>query len=161
MRASSTPRPELPEPQTPQADRCPKCGGELTFTSDRLGYGQTIEQCEHGVKCGHWRTLEVIRRPAHTPAPRKIREPQVAPKTTRQTGVRPATRAAMEDVASRLYTTPTAARTSVEVAQLMESPPHVVERLLRLLASEGRVFSQARRRPGRRGRPFMEYWRAA
>ena len=44
---------------TPAASaRCPTCGGELRFESDRLGYGQTIEQCENVLACGHFRTLE-------------------------------------------------------------------------------------------------------
>jgi hypothetical protein len=51
---------------------CPKCGGALRFESDRLGYGQTIEQCEHVARCGHWRTLEKVRIPAHTAPPREV-----------------------------------------------------------------------------------------
>lgn len=49
---------------------CPNCGGALRFTTDPLGYGQTLEQCERVLQCGHFRTLEVLRRPAHTPVPR-------------------------------------------------------------------------------------------
>lgn len=49
---------------------CPRCGGALEHESDRQGYGQTIEQCEHVATCGYWRTLEGPRIPAHTRAPR-------------------------------------------------------------------------------------------
>jgi hypothetical protein len=66
------PRPALNETgATLDSARCPVCGGELRFESDRLGYGQTIEQCEHVARCGHWRTLEKISVPAHTAPPRE------------------------------------------------------------------------------------------
>jgi hypothetical protein len=55
----------------------PKCGAPLEFTSDSLGYGQTIEQCSRGVvACGYWKPLETIVRPAHTPAPKGPERPR-------------------------------------------------------------------------------------
>jgi hypothetical protein len=59
-----------------ETDRCPKCGSPLEFNSDGMGYGRTVEQCSRFPKCDHWRTLEKIVLPAHTPPPKGPETPR-------------------------------------------------------------------------------------
>lgn len=65
---SDAPAPELGSVVGP----CPKCGGTLSLDSDKQGYGTTIEQCEHVVRCGYFRTLERLAIPAHGRASRTV-----------------------------------------------------------------------------------------
>lgn len=141
---------------------CPKCGGELRFTSDRLGFGQTIEQCVNVLKgCGHWRTLEGFAGlPQHTRAPRGEGPRSRQKRMRRDAGqARAKTQVLLARLLEELPPSATGARTADELAAACRAPKLAIVHALRVLDDTEQVAKQPRR--GRTGRPPFEYWRNA
>lgn len=143
---------------------CPECGSGLRFERDRTGYGRTIEMCEHfdarvGRGCKHWRPLEIVRHPAHTPVPPGPKpRPAGAPRTPKATGYRMKTRVQMHHLRAVLPTSKDAALTVEEIAARTKFGRLLAERLLRLMYADGELGRRTMPRPARYGRPFMGYW---
>lgn len=145
-----------------QATVCPKCGGELRFNSDRLGFGQTVEQCVNVLRCGHWRTLEGFSKLAHhAPAPRGD-GPRPRQRVMRQRAERASPKAAalLAAIYERIPRSADAPRTAPELAELCGVTPLTVKRALRKLEARG-ALQMRLRHGGQRGRPPLEYWRVA
>lgn len=154
----------VPSDSTPpeQSTACPRCGAELVFRSDAMGYGQTIEQCARFPQCDHWRTLERLRIPAHRPAPRGDERPRKPRDLTRvleknrARGVA-ARRRVLDQLPSRIDL----ARTVEEIAPGVGLGRDSVKGHLDALVRTGHASRRPRRVPGVGHRPPFEYWRAA
>lgn len=162
----SLPRPALDEasPSTDSA-KCPKCGGALRFESDRQGYGQTIEQCEHVARCGHWRTLEGPRIPAHTPRPRETervrRRAAVASDATREKRAYVRTSAPGELSAAILAALPATERKAVTPAQVATACGRPAASVTSRLFSLFKAGTIASKKLGTTHRAPRLYWRKA
>jgi ribosomal protein S25 len=167
------PRPALDEVGTAfENAKCPKCGGELRFDSDRLGYGQTIEQCEHVARCGYWRTLEGPRIPAHTRAPKGEEKRPAArrrPPVARADGRMPASaapgalRCSAERFAAVLLAVPVGEAAAITAPALAERAGVSTSLAINVLTHAHAAGTVGKRNlpRGLRGRPPVGYWRRA
>lgn len=124
-----------------------------------MGYGVTIERCSRGVICGHHRTLETIRRPAHVPAPRTEEKPRALngrPVRRRRVFARDV----RDRVLAALGWSEQTARLSILIARDLGCSDALVCKLLRELRDEGKVRA-AIKHLGDRGRPPLVWWRVA
>ncbi len=143
--------------------RCPRCGGEVTHDSDAMGYGATIEQCEHVLRCGYSRTLEKARIPAHTRAP-KTEERRKA-RAPRGPLDRPRARRGLSETARRILAVlPTTVDEAIDAPtvnrRLGSAGGRAVDVWLSANRSTMPVLGAVNDRPGgRRGR--YRYWRIA
>lgn len=123
---------------------CPTCGGAVTVTRDAQGYGVAIEQCEHLMRCGYWRMLQTIRRPAHTRRPfgadtprYRMRGGWLAPVTARLLAALPTRReAAMTPAAVSWAARWPVATVRARLRQLATHPLSPVERV-RVVGAHG------------------------
>ena len=123
---------------------CPTCGGAVVVTSDSLGYGVTIEQCAHVMRCGYWRTLTTIRRPAHTRRPfgadtrrHRMRGERLTPVTARLLAALPTRReGAVTPAAVALAARWPVATVRARLRQLALAPLSPVERV-RVVGAHG------------------------
>jgi hypothetical protein len=141
---------------------CPKCGAPLEFTSDMLGYGQTIEQCSRGVSaCGYWATLETIVRPAiDTPAPRGA-EPKRRVNRMGAPGVRRCTDETYERILAALPADEAAAIMAPQLAARAEISVSLASNVLSHAVHEGRALKRDLPKVQLLGRPPVGYWRRA
>jgi hypothetical protein len=156
-----------------QSGVCPMCGGALEFESDRLGYGQTLEYCVNWQKCGHFRTLEKIVQPAHTPAPRGQEKPRPGSSGDhRQNGARRVNRMAApgsrrcndetyERILALLPADEAAAIMAPSVAVRAGISPSLAVNVLGFACREGRVRKRNLPKTQALGRPPVGYWRCA
>lgn len=153
--------PRITVPTTDGFDvTCPNCGGEVRHEVERLsGYGQTIEQCVNVLKCGYWRTLEKIRRPAHVRAPRGAERVKVV-RSSRSSGPRRSTREHLDRILQLAPARGGLGVTVEEVAPRVGLTRARTKQLLDLLWDEGTVTREYRR-TGRGGRQPYQYWKAA
>lgn len=152
-------RPAEDERPVEAALKCPNCGGNVRHEVERLsGYGQTIEQCEHALKCGYFRTLEKIRRPALVRAPSAPERTKV--RSPRPSGPRTSMRESLQRVLGTLPRSGVSAMIADEVAAHLGFTQLYTKKLLDQLCDEGKARREYRR-TGRGGRQPYQYRRAA